>query len=267
MFNSQSSPTLTNCILWGNGEEIFNDETSTALVTYCDVQGGYGGVGNISLEPTFADPANGNFHLLQGSPCIDTGNNAAPFIPALDFEGEVRPWDGDGDTVAIADMGADELVPQPPTATTGAATAVGTSSATLNGTVNANYSSTTVTFEYGTDTSYGNAVTADQSPVTGSADTAVSKTLLGLSPKTTYHYRVVATNASGTTYGADMTFATEPGKPANGKAHGKDDAPGQNKEPGEPANGKDDAPGQNKEPGESANGKAYGKGNAPGQNK
>jgi len=60
----------------------------------------------------------------------------------------------------------------------------------------------------------------------------------------------VATNANGTTNGADMTFTTEPGEPADGKAHGKDDAPGQNKEPGEPADGKahgkDDAPGQNK---------------------
>ncbi len=51
------------------------------------------------------------------------------------------------------------------------------------------------------------------------------------------------------------------------KPSGKDDAPGQNKEPGEPADGKgkDDAPGQNKEPGDNANGK--GKDDAPGQNK
>ena len=121
------------------------------------------------------------------------------------------------------------LAQSAPSATTGAATAVGTSSATLNGTVNANGSSTTVTFEYGLTTAYGTTVTADQSPVTGSTSTAVSKTISGLTPNTKYHYRAVATNANGTTNGADMTFTTEPGEPADGKAHGKDDAPGQNK--------------------------------------
>ena len=67
-----------------------------------------------------------------------------------------------------------------PTVTKGAATGISGTGATLNGTVNANGFSTTVTFQYGTDTNYGNTVTADQSPVTGSTDTAVSKTISGL---------------------------------------------------------------------------------------
>jgi phosphodiesterase/alkaline phosphatase D-like protein len=95
-----------------------------------------------------------------------------------------------------------------PTVTTNAASGVGTTGATLNGTVNANNSSTTVTFEYGLDTSYGTTVTADQSPVSGVTDTAVSKAITGLTPNTTYHYRVVGQNAGGTTNGADMTFTT-----------------------------------------------------------
>jgi phosphodiesterase/alkaline phosphatase D-like protein len=95
-----------------------------------------------------------------------------------------------------------------PTATTNTASAVGITSATLNGTVNANNDSTTVTFEYGADTNYGRTITASQSPVTGSSDTAVSETVFDLTPKTTYHYRVVAVNSSGTAYGADMTFTT-----------------------------------------------------------
>jgi phosphodiesterase/alkaline phosphatase D-like protein len=95
-----------------------------------------------------------------------------------------------------------------PAATTNTASAVGITSATLNGTVNANNDSTTVTFEYGADTNYGRTITASQSPVTGSSDTAVSETVFDLTPKTTYHYRVVAVNSSGTAYGADMTFTT-----------------------------------------------------------
>lgn len=99
-------------------------------------------------------------------------------------------------------------LPLVPTAATEGASPVGTTTATLNGTVNANGSSTTVTFEYGLDTSYGTTVTADQSPVTGSMDTAVSKAITGLTNHTTYHYRVVGQNANGTSYGADMTFTT-----------------------------------------------------------
>ncbi|NIM12420.1 MAG: hypothetical protein GTO45_09925 [Candidatus Aminicenantes bacterium] len=99
-------------------------------------------------------------------------------------------------------------LPLPPTAVTNAASSIGTTGATLNGTVNANDGSTTVTFQYGVDTSYGTMVTADQSPVTGSTDTAVSKAITGLTNGITYHYRVVAVNAGGTTYGADMTFTT-----------------------------------------------------------
>jgi hypothetical protein len=97
----------------------------------------------------------------------------------------------------------------PPTATTNAATIITSTGATLNGSVNANNASTTVTFEYGSTTSYGTSVTADQSPVTGSSATAVSYALSGLTPNTTYHYRVVGVNGGGTTYGADQTFTTQ----------------------------------------------------------
>ncbi|MBI4768083.1 MAG: S8 family serine peptidase [Deltaproteobacteria bacterium] len=96
----------------------------------------------------------------------------------------------------------------PPIVSTGAGTNLTATSVTLNGTVNANNLSTTVTFQYGLTTSYGTTITADQSPVTGSSDTPVSKGLTGLSPNTTYHYRVVATSSAGTSYGSDMTSIT-----------------------------------------------------------
>ena len=99
-------------------------------------------------------------------------------------------------------------LPDAPTVTTDAATSVTSGGATLNGTVNANGDSTTVEFEYGTDTSYGTTVTAEESPVTGTSDTAVSVELTGLSGGTEYHYRVVATNSEGTANGSDVTFTT-----------------------------------------------------------
>lgn len=101
----------------------------------------------------------------------------------------------------------------PPTASTGSATDVTASSATLHGTVNARNDATTVTFEYGTDADYGLGVVEVPSPVTGLADTAVSAMLTGLQPNTTYHYRVVAVNGAGTVSGEGRTFTTEEAPP------------------------------------------------------
>ena len=97
---------------------------------------------------------------------------------------------------------------QAPTNVTIEATNISSTGATLNGTVNPNYLSTVVSFEYGTTTSYGSIVTATQSPVTGNSITEVSAAITGLTAGTTYHYRVKAVNSFGTTYGDDLTFIT-----------------------------------------------------------
>ena len=96
----------------------------------------------------------------------------------------------------------------PPTVTTTAATAILAYSATLNGTVNANNASTTVTFQYGLTVAYGNTVTAAQSPVSGNSALAVSGAIAGLTANTLYHFRCVGVNSGGTTNGNDMTFTT-----------------------------------------------------------
>ena len=80
--------------------------------------------------------------------------------------------------------------------------------ATLQGLVNANGNSTTVFFEYGLDAAYGRQVETQQGWVTGTTNITVSAMLANLLSHTTYHYRVVAQNAYGTYYGADMTFTT-----------------------------------------------------------
>src|SRR5437899_3147840 len=99
-----------------------------------------------------------------------------------------------------------------PTATTGAASSVTSSSAAVSGTVNPSGQSTTYSFEYGTTTAYGSQTSA-QSAGQDSTDHAVSATLTGLKPSKTYHYRVSAKNASGTTVGGDMSFTTAAAPP------------------------------------------------------
>ncbi len=97
-----------------------------------------------------------------------------------------------------------------PTAVTSAATYVNATTAILRGTVNANGSSTTVIFEYGTTLSYGQTKAATPGPLVTRTNTAVSAALAGLAPSTTYHFRVKAINGGGslTVTGADMTFTT-----------------------------------------------------------
>jgi hypothetical protein len=89
---------------------------------------------------------------------------------------------------------------------TKAATNITSSSATLNGTVDPNAITTTVHFQYGTTTNYG-STTANRT-YTGNMTQSVSANISGLSPNTTYHFRLVETNNGGTKYGSDRTFRT-----------------------------------------------------------
>ena len=97
---------------------------------------------------------------------------------------------------------------QVPIAMTAAATSITDVTAQLNGSVNANYLSSVVSFEYGTTTSYGSSLTATQSPVTGNAVTNINVKITGLTLETTYHFRVKAVNSLGTVYSNDMSFTT-----------------------------------------------------------
>lgn len=101
----------------------------------------------------------------------------------------------------------------PPTVTTGAASSIGAASAghagsaTLSGTIDPNGSNVTdAHFEIGTSTAYGTSVPMPSLPGSGSVAVAGSASVGGLNCGTTYHYRLVATNAGGTTYGPDQTF-------------------------------------------------------------
>ncbi len=124
---SDGSPTLTNCILWGNtapfgGRQVYG----SATIDYSDFQGGWPGTGNIDSDPSFVrnpsdggdgwgdDPntpdvdesANndyGDLHLQVGSPCINAGDNyALPDHVTTDIDGEARIQQ------CRVDMGADE---------------------------------------------------------------------------------------------------------------------------------------------------------------
>ena len=94
--------------------------------------------------------------------------------------------------------------------TTMAASNVGSTLATLNGSVNPNGSTTNYYFQYGINTGtvdYTQATTS-QSAGSGITTVPVSAVLTGLVPGSLYDFRLVASNTNGTTYGADQTFTT-----------------------------------------------------------
>jgi parallel beta-helix repeat protein len=130
------TPTLTNCILWGNtgrrGRQLFiTGRWANVTVSYSDVQGGAGAVhieegslnwgeGNIDTDPYFVEPGywdangiwvDGDYRLWAGSPCIDAGMDAAVHT---DIEGNVRPFDfpcvENNGELPDFDMGAYEVV-------------------------------------------------------------------------------------------------------------------------------------------------------------
>lgn len=98
-----------------------------------------------------------------------------------------------------------------PTAASGAASSITTTSALVAYTINPRGSQTAFHVDYGTTTAYGSQLPSPDAPIgADSVPHTGNTTLRGLTPGTLYHYRVEATNATGTSYGADETFTTLP---------------------------------------------------------
>jgi len=98
---------IENCIVWGNqGGQLYNCTASYSCIQNIGSNNNH----NINTNPGFVDDANGNYHIGPDSPCIDEGNTVLITDPnETDIDGEERVVDGDGDDVAIVDMGADEF--------------------------------------------------------------------------------------------------------------------------------------------------------------
>jgi hypothetical protein len=81
---------------------LFRETGSTASVTYCNIGGGWPGVGNIDVNPLFVDASNADYRLGIGSPCIDAGDSTAVPEDSADL-------DGDGDTSERTPLDLDEF--------------------------------------------------------------------------------------------------------------------------------------------------------------
>lgn len=110
---------------------------------------------------------------------------------------------------AVAAFTASGSQAQAPVVVTNAAASVGQTAATLSGSVNPEGQAATYKFDYGPTAGYGTSVPVPAGSA-GSGTSAVSENfaLSGLTPGTTYHYRIEAANATGTTLGNDQAFTT-----------------------------------------------------------
>ncbi len=145
---------------------------------------------------------NGTIQTQFGGPNASEGEMI--WTSGVMFDPSGNPWVLDTATAMI-----EKWVPAPPVATAEATTEIKFSEATLHGQVNPEGSATTYQFEYGTTTSYGSKVPASPASAgSGLSNVFVKQSISGLTPKTTYHYRVVATSAAGTTYSSDQILKT-----------------------------------------------------------
>jgi hypothetical protein len=159
---------------------------------------------------------------ISGTPPSVTGSTTTPIsgpitglTPLTTYNYRARGVTGGGLIIYGPNM-TFTTPPQPaPTVTTDPASNIGMSTAQLNGTVNANGASTTVSFQWGLTVSYGNNVVAIPPTVTGNTPTAVMATIGGLTAGLTYHYRCVGVNIGGTTNGLDQSFVAGCQMPAN----------------------------------------------------
>ena len=112
--NESSTMWVTNTIVYSHVDGLREDGSGTLTGNYNllsndnnYVNGATGGSNDIlNQNPLFVNAAADDFHLTGNSPAIDKGNNAV--CPATDYDGNIRPADGDEDGTDTCDIGAYE---------------------------------------------------------------------------------------------------------------------------------------------------------------
>jgi hypothetical protein len=205
-----------------DGQPGDDGEPGEGDTTAADVEDIGGGSGNDVLTGNggeeFLFGWGGNDSLAGGgaSDLLSGGDGDDTLASRDNVHDETNCGAGGGDSATIDwfdDVaGCEQAVGPAPHAATFMASEITETTAKLGGAVNPLGNATTVSWELGTTTAYGTR-TASVSLGSSTPNTTVFKTVSGLTGGTTYHYRVVATNAGGTTYGADVTFRTAAAPP------------------------------------------------------
>jgi hypothetical protein len=196
------SVTPTTALLKGHVDpDIANGGTE---ITSCRFEWGTTTNYGNSVNCDQALPINGPMDVTAELAGLNTGQTYHFRITAANLN-EVQ---SNGGNVSFEPAG-------PPEITNEAVSEVNTDGARISATINPGGGSTTYRVEYGTTEAYGNVIPIPDGELEDNLISEnISHALSGLSPGTTYHFRVVATNLNGTTNGPDHAFTTFPSDPA-----------------------------------------------------
>jgi len=201
---SLSSPLITGVFALAGGANGSNYPAATLY--------GHLGQGSALYDVTLG--GSGYCDAEANGPCGEPGVNetlgnvdcqgTTACDAAIGFDGP----SGVGAPIGLAAFGGPSQ--KPPTVVTKAASSLESSSAMLNATVNPNGEPVSVcAFEYGTSTEYGHTQPCSSLPGSGNTPVAVSAHVGGLAARTIYHFRILATDPSGTSLGKDKTLTTK----------------------------------------------------------
>jgi hypothetical protein len=195
------------------------DITFSGNTPYVTWRQSVGGV-DTAFSGHFVNPANPKF-VLDGSHVPLTPTAQADVREPVSSGCTANPFNADGSACQGGAVGtpfflftkgtsprklfADAYAPATPT--TGGASGITSSGATVAGSINPRGASVNVWFQFGTTTAYGSSTTPQKTPANNTAD-SFSASLSGLPAGTTIHYRAVAQSDFGTFLGADQTFTT-----------------------------------------------------------
>jgi hypothetical protein len=217
----------------GNAVTIVDGDVTPAATDHTDFGSAYITVGSVvrtftirntgpvTLDVTSTDisgPQAGDFSVIAMPALTVAGSSSTTFqvkfIPtaagARSATIAITNNDFDENPYNFTIMGTGVV---PPTVATNAATAITSTGATLNGTLNAQNNSIAINFEYGLTSGYGSTVSATPASASGVSNTAASATLSGLAPATIYHFRVNAVDGAIITSGTDLQLLTRPAPP------------------------------------------------------
>jgi subtilase family serine protease len=212
----------------GCGGRAYNDisadgDPSTGLDVYDSQDGGWLEVGGSSLAAPLAAAfeaitgvngttpqwAYSDESLLNG---VDSGSNGSCGLTLIC--NAATGWNGPGGIGSISGdvvQGAPGIGGPDVNGATTYTESVSSTGAALEGGVYPNGETTSYQWQYGKTAAYGSQTAAVTVPA-GTSPVSVTGALASLAPSTTYHYRLAATNASGTSYGYDFTLTTAAGK-------------------------------------------------------
>ncbi len=194
-YPSTGNWNLRNTNSAGGADISFGYGGSPAL----PVTGDWDGNGTTTIGTYY--PSTGNWNLRNTNSA--GGADISFQYGDSQFQPVTGDWDGNGTfTPALVAAGAD---PSLPGVRTDAAGSVQESQATLNGLVEPMGYATTYYYEYGTTTAYDAIAPVPVASTQASVRTSVNATIAQVQPGTVYHYRLVAKNALGTSYGQDRT--------------------------------------------------------------